>query len=188
MIDYQIHTDRLLLLPLTAEWMESMRAGAEKFNLSTGFHLPTPFTEFPEAIDSIILHIKTNLAQPPWISYAIVNPLDSSYIGQAGFKGGPDPSGVVEIGYEIAEDFRLKGYADEVIRNLIRKAFEYKEVKIIMAHTLPVKNGSNHLLIKNKFVFQSTIIDPDDGTVWQWVLKRSAYQFAQLQQTSLPAE
>ncbi|MDZ4708147.1 MAG: GNAT family N-acetyltransferase [Saprospiraceae bacterium] len=181
MIDYQIHTDRLVLLPLTAEWMEAMSAGTEKFQLFTGYHLPTPFTEFPEAIDSIILHLKTTQALPPWISYAIVNPLDSSYIGQAGFKGGPDQSGTVEIGYEIAEGFRLKGYADEVIRNLTRKAFEHKEIKIIMAHTLPVKNGSNHLLIKNKFVFQSAFMDPDDGMVWQWVLKRNAYLFAQMQ-------
>ncbi len=181
MIDYQIRTPRLLLIPMTPEWMETMKEGGEKFKFITGYSLPEPFTEFPEALDHIIIHLKTLQSSPPWISYAIVRPSDAVYIGQAGFKGNPDESGMVEIGYEIAKGFRLQGYAHEVIRHLIGEAFEHPEIKTILAHTLPLKNESNHLLIKNNFVFQREVVDPEDGPVWQWILKRNAYQFAGIQ-------
>lgn len=181
MFDYQVFTKNLNLLPLTPEWLEAMRMGPEKFQSFTGYRLPDPYTEFPEALDQIILHLKTNPSQPPWISYAIIHTKTSTYIGQAGYKGQPNQDGIVEIGYEIARAFRSRGFAHEVIRHLIREAFNRKEVKAILAHTLPQKNPSNHLLIKNKFVFQSRIVDPDDGPVWQWILKRTAYTFSNIQ-------
>ena len=180
MVDYQICTPRLLLIPMTPGWMEAMREGGEKFKLITGYILPEPYTEFPEAMDQIILQLKTLQSSPPWLSYAIVRPSDAAYIGLAGFKRKPDESGMVEIGYEIAKGFQLQGYAHEVIRQLIREAFEHPEIKAILAHTLPLKNESNYLLIKNKFVFQQEVVDFEDGPVWQWILKRNAYQLAEL--------
>jgi ribosomal-protein-alanine N-acetyltransferase len=185
MVDYQIRTPRLLLIPMSPEWMEAMREGGEKFKAVTGYFLPEPYTEFPEAMDQIILHLKSLQTSPPWLSYAVVRPSDATYIGQAGFKGKPDEAGVVEIGYEIAKGVRLQGYANEVIRHLIHRAFEHPEIMAILAHTLPLKNESNHLLIKNKFVFQTEIVEPEDGPVWQWILKKNAYRFARLQEERL---
>jgi RimJ/RimL family protein N-acetyltransferase len=181
MSDYQLNTPRLALLPLSLEWLEAMKMGREKFKSITGYKLPEPFTEFPESLDHSIQQLQSIQFTPPWISYAIVRPVDPVYIGQCGFKGYPDKGGCVEIGYEVAKEFRLQGYAHEVIRCLIREAFRHPEINTILAHTLPLKNESNHLLIKNHFVFQKEIEDPDDGLVWQWILKRAAYRFVGLQ-------
>lgn len=176
MIDYQINTDRLKLIPLTAEWIEEMKSGPAPFKALTGYGLPSPYTEFPEAVDQIIMHLESSQSLAPWISYGVIKKDESMYIGQGGFKGEPNEEGVVEIGYEIAKDYRGRGFAHEIIQYLVGVAFNHPEVKTIMAHTLAAKNESNHLLIKNKFVYDKTIIDPDDGAVWQWILKRSAYQ------------
>lgn len=183
MADYQLYTERLRLIPLSPEWLEAMKTGPEKFKLLTGYSLPDPFTEFPESMDQIILHLKENPGPPPWLSYALIRPNDGVYIGQGGYKGPPTADGTVEIGYEIAKGYRSNGYANEVIRFLVREAFRHPEVRTIRAHTLPRRNESNHLLIKNKFVFQSLVVDPDDGPVWQWELKKDAYRFAVLQES-----
>ncbi len=57
----------------------------------------------------------------------------SMIIGDVGFKGTPDESGTVEIGYSIAPSYRKIGYAREGVRALVDNAFRTGTVKRVIA-------------------------------------------------------
>lgn len=180
MPDYQINTDRLMLIPLTIPILESIIAGPEAFLRCTSFVLPAPYTEFPESMEYTINSILQNPPEMPWSSYAIILKSAQTYIGQCGFKSSPDANGFVELGYEIAREFRLQGYAGEAILVLIDTAFSYPQINSIIAHTLAEQNISNHLLVNHGFVFEKSIIDEEDGKIWKWVLNRKVYHWRKL--------
>ena len=92
-------------------------------------------------------------------------------MGTCGFKGEPR-DGVVEIGYEVSETFRNKGYATEMVKLLINHAFTSNLVNNIVAHTLPTKNPSVSVLKKCGFRFVADIFDEDDGNLWKWNLSK----------------
>ena len=171
---------RIKLIPLTLEMIQSIMIGPEDFYSRFGIILPTPYTEFPGSMENSINSLKANHSSSPFLSYAIISKDQATYIGQAGFFGPPDETGTVELGYEIARDFRGKGFANEVIELLIKTAFEVTEVKSIIAHTLNTRNASNHLLIKNNFIFDRAVESDEDGTIWRWVLTRKMYLFKQM--------
>lgn len=180
MLDYQIKTGRLSLMPLTIPILESILKGPGSFLHLTSYQLPETFTEFPESMEYTINWMLKSTPQLPWTSYAIISDMARTYIGQCGFKSSPDENGQVELGYEIAKDFRLKGYATEVITALIDVAFANPQVKMIIAHTLALQNISNHLLIKHGFVFDKSLEDEDDGKIWKWTLNRQVYHWRKL--------
>ena len=180
MVEFPIITPRLTLIPFTIPMLEAMKDGQESFFELTSYHLPQKFTEFPDSMDYTIDAAKKKEPEMPWTSYAIIFNSEQTYAGQCGFKSSPDQNGHVELGYEIAEKYRLKGLANEVIQALIDLAFDHSEINIIIAHTLAEKNISNHLLIKNGFVFTKSIEDEEDGKIWKWSLSRKAYQLRKL--------
>src|ERR1700758_178216 len=56
----------------------------------------------------------------PWRHGFFVVPRDTpSVIGSAGFKGPPDPDGMVEIAYGIVPGFEGRGYATEAAAALV---------------------------------------------------------------------
>ncbi len=174
----QLLTTRLRLLPFTENWLEAIQAGSHAFLTYTGYRLPQPFTEFPESFQATGAALSEEKQDFPWVSFAFLWEPVRTYVGQGGFKGRPDDQGVVEIGYEISESFRSMGFAHEAIGAFVHEAFQHEEVRQVCAHTLPDLNASNHLLIKNKFVFDSTVTDEEDGPVWKWVLRKAAYQLS----------
>ena len=89
-------------------------------------------------------------------------------IGSGGYKGKPDVVGVVEIGYEIYEPYRNRGFATEFARGLVDYAFENKKVKKVLAHTLAHNNPSCRVLEKCGMLFTELIYDAEDGDLWRW--------------------
>ncbi|MEO5581474.1 MAG: GNAT family protein [Saprospiraceae bacterium] len=160
--------------------LEALKKGPESFFKLTSFDLPLKFTEFPDSMDYTIAFHQKNQPEIPWTSYAIILNAENTYVGQSGFKSSPDHEGNIELGYEIAEPFRLKGLANETIEALIDTAFGRKEVNRILAHTLAEKNISNHLLIKHGFVFEKAMEDDQDGKIWKWTLSRNIYHLRKL--------
>lgn len=183
MADFQINTSRLTLIPFTIPMLEAIKKGPESFFTLTTFDLPLKFTEFPDSMDYTIAYFTKNQPVIPWTSYAIILNAENTYAGQGGFKSSPDHEGNIEMGYEIAEPFRLMGLANETIESLIDIAFSKQEIKRITAHTLAEKNISNHLLIKHGFVFEMALEDEDDGKIWKWSLSRSVYHLRKLMHT-----
>jgi RimJ/RimL family protein N-acetyltransferase len=88
------------------------------------------------------------------------------------FKG-PPRDGSVEVGYEIAECCRRRGYATAAARAMVAEAFATETVAMVLAHTLPHRNPSNRLLERLVFRFDGEVGEGDEVS-WRFVLERAS--------------
>ncbi len=89
-------------------------------------------------------------------------------IGSAGFKG-PPKRGKVEIAYMTFDEFQGQGLGRQMCAALVRRATEADPSVIISARTLPEDGASPSILRHNNFELQGTVMDDEDGEVWEWV-------------------
>lgn len=125
------------------------------------------WTHFPEAMPFFEKTIAEN-PSTQWVSYFIVTQDSPTLIGTCGYKGEPTDEGMIEIGYEIRDDFQGKGLATEAAKLLTDNALSADPVKFVQAHTIALDNASTAVLKKLGFGFIQAIEDPDDGTIYQW--------------------
>jgi RimJ/RimL family protein N-acetyltransferase len=85
----------------------------------------------------------------------------------------PDADGVVEIAYGVAPEYQGRGYATEAATALVEFALSDPRVQTVRAHTLPEPNASTRVLTRNGFRHLGEVMDPEDGRVWRWELRRS---------------
>lgn len=102
----------------------------------------------------------------PWIGYFAKD--GHTFVGSAGFKGQP-VNGKIEIAYGTFEPHRNKGVGTEICRLLVELGLNTDPTLIISARTLQEKNHSVRILERNGFTFASTVLDPEDGEVWEWI-------------------
>src|SRR4028119_1412411 len=118
--------------------------------------------------------------RPPtdWRDYFFVHPRGRALVGNGGFTGDPDDSGVVEIGYEIAPEHRNRGFATEAARAMIGYAFAHADARVeaVVAHTLAETNASNVVLRKAGMSFVAEVDDPEVGKAWRWRISREEYR------------
>ena len=129
------------------------------------------FVENPLCQDSIYMAIdfyKKVGYNPPWISYYVK--IENELVGAAAFKGKP-VNGKIEIAYGTFGKYRNQGNGTSICRQLVNLSLKTDPSVTITARTLPEENFSTKLLRKNDFVFGGTVIDPEDGEVWEWIFK-----------------
>jgi [ribosomal protein S5]-alanine N-acetyltransferase len=102
---------------------------------------------------------------PPWISYYAE--LEGNLVGACAFKGQPVNS-TVEIAYGTFEPYRQQGVGAAMCKALVALALQSDSTVRITARTLPEANFSTRILEKNGFIYSGTVIDPEDGEVWEW--------------------
>jgi len=108
----------------------------------------------------------------PWVhGFVMKDVLTGTSVGRCGFKGPPNPDGVVEIAYFVAPEHRDKGYATEAAKALVAYAFADDRVRMVRAHTLLDAKASPRVLTKSGFVRVGQVMDPDDGCVGRWEKK-----------------
>ena len=117
--------------------------------------------------------ISDDPSEGPWWLYLFIHRDERALVGVGGYKGKPDEQGVVEIGYEIYENYRGQGLATEAAQGLIDWAFLQPGVKIVQAHTLAEENASVQVLRKCGMTLTDAFTDAEDGSLWQWQLKRT---------------
>ena len=83
---------------------------------------------------------------------------------------GPPDHGVVEVGYEIAPEFRRRGYATTATRAMVAKATAACGAHTVIAHTLAEENASTGVLRRVGFRFAGELPDHEQGAVWRWEL------------------
>jgi RimJ/RimL family protein N-acetyltransferase len=110
-----------------------------------------------------------------WCWYIVAHAVELDVlVGSAGFRGAPDASGTVEIGYAVLAPFQRHGYAAAAVDLLIAAAFTEPDVAAIVAHTGPDAAASQALLRRCGFVRDGEAVDPEDGPVWRWRRARLA--------------
>lgn len=124
-----------------------------------------------EIFTYVLDKVKENQESQTWWTWFPIHKDSNTLIGTCGYKGPPNQLGEVEIGYEIAPDFRNRGLATEMAKALVDYASNQIEVEKIIAHTLPMENPSTSVLKKLGFFKVAELIDPEDGAVWRWELR-----------------
>ena len=122
-----------------------------------------------EIIDMALGYYQLVGYQPPWVSYLAIENKD--LVGTGGFKGKPQ-HGKVEIAYMVFEPFRKLGWGTAICKQLVELSLTSDPSIHITARTLPEKNPSTSILESNNFELAGTVIDPEDGEVWEWVYKK----------------
>jgi len=105
-----------------------------------------------------------------WFWYLLTAGNPSELVGICGFKGRPDASGSVEIGYSILADHQRRGYATEAVACLVGWAFSHYNVNEVSAETFPHLTQSIQVLKNNGF----ELTGPGSETgVIRYAIKRS---------------
>lgn len=168
-----IETENLKLIPCTIEILKAAIAGNESLSRTLNAKVADKWTEFGiGALQYSLERLSENEDDGGWWTYFPIHKKDNKLIGSGGYKGKPTPEGAVEIGYEIAKEYRNRGLATEMAKGLIVNAFKDERVRTIIAHTLGHENSSTKVLQKCGFEKKQEIHDPEDGIIWKWELKR----------------
>ena len=174
-----IEPANLRLIPCSLAYFEAMLRDEAELAALLQVSLADDWLGFPAAREAMMPgyeYLKSHPAALGWWTYLIVHTADNTLIGLGGFKGEADQDGMVEIGYSIAPAYRERGLATEAARGMIDYAFSHTHVKRVDAHTLPEKNPSTKVLAKVGMKYVETIIDPEDGEIWHWGLRREDYE------------
>jgi RimJ/RimL family protein N-acetyltransferase len=174
-----IKTERLKLIPCELEHFEAMLRDERELARLLGVSLADDWLGFEAAQQAMPYSYEYLKAHPSalgWWTYLIIHVADKTLIGLGGFKGEPNASGMVEIGYSIAPGYRRQGLATEASHAMIAYAFKHPHVTRVDAHTLPEKNPSTMVLQKVGMTHVGFGHDPDEGEVWHWSLKREEYE------------
>jgi [ribosomal protein S5]-alanine N-acetyltransferase len=121
-----------------------------------------------ETLEMSVLFFKSIGYHPPWVGYYAMK--NNTLVGTGAFKGRP-LFGKVEIAYGTFPEYRQLGYGSEICQQLVQLALQTDPSVLITARTLREENYSTKILKKNGFHFAGTVVDPDDGEVWEWEYK-----------------
>jgi RimJ/RimL family protein N-acetyltransferase len=152
-----IESNRLRLLAATGELIAEDLKGREELAAALGVSVPQNWP--PELYDRNAMDFAATQLRDPaergwsfWYLVKIINNAEE-LLGICGFKGRPDRSGTVEIGYSILKQFRNSGFATEAASRLVAWAFGHANVKEVRAETLPHLRQSIRVLEKSGFSF-----------------------------------
>lgn len=171
-----IKTNNLELIPVERMHVEAFSRSKTDLAAILQVTIPDRWPHFPEAFslpDSPSR--ETNPPQTDWHGYFFIHPKNRVLVGNGGFTGPPNESGIVELGYEIAAEYWNRGFATEAVRGMLDFAFACNDVQAVMAHTLAEKNASNRVLQKVGMKFIAEVDDSEEGKIWRWQISRDEY-------------
>jgi len=163
-----IQTNRLQLIPCSRSILETILKGEEEIEKQLQFNVPNHWTEFGEPAFQFAL--ERGIEKPEsylWWLYLPILKNGTILLGSCGYKGEPK-DGMVEIGYEVAAEYRNQGFATEIAQALVTHAFNQSDINTIQAHTLAESNYSTKVLSKIGFTNVDEIYDIEDGWIWKW--------------------
>ena len=165
-----METPRLTLLPCQPAHLRAILESPAAFENTLGIRLAEGLADFFRmASPEWLAKVQAGLLDDPWwLGYWMLHKTEHTVIGTCGYKGPPDPEGMVEIAYGVAPCYQGKGYATEAAAALVELARRHAEVCIVRAHTLPEANASTKVLTKCGFFKVGEVMDPEDGLVWRW--------------------
>ena len=92
-----------------------------------------PYHGTREAAGTLVKAYEGGVHRPEFGAFVLVRQEDGRAIGSMGFHSAPDEEGRVEIGYDLVEGARGRGYATEALRALAGWALERDDVHTLFA-------------------------------------------------------
>jgi ribosomal-protein-alanine N-acetyltransferase len=134
--------------------LESRSALAELLSAEVPENWPPDLYE-RQAMKFALQMLRDDPKLPGWSFWYLLTrtPDAPKLLGLCGFKGRPDETGSVEIGYSVLEQFQTQGYATEAVTRLLVWAFSHQNVREVSAETLPHLRKSIRVMEKNGFSF-----------------------------------
>jgi ribosomal-protein-alanine N-acetyltransferase len=158
----------VVVLPATVEHLTALRDDRTAFGELLSCAVPDGWPGFPESVQFTITKLTEHPHQADWWMHFFLADGGALLVGSGGFVG-PPQDGAVEIGYEIAPEFRERGFATAAARAMIDKAMTASgRLRTIVAHTPAHENPSTGVLRRLGFTRVAEIEDPDDGPLWRW--------------------
>jgi len=156
------------LVAATVPLLDALEEDRALFSTLIGSPVPDGWPEFPEAIGFTRQHLRT--APEPdrrWSMQFFVDAATGRLLGSGGFAA-PPVDRTVEIGYEVAPEFRGRGFGTAAAGALVERAVAGGEVDHVVAHTRPGPNPSTGVLVSLDFEHVADQEDREVGTVWEW--------------------
>lgn len=167
-----IQTHRLMLMPMSADFLRASAEGASVDLLSRLLGVSVASDWCAEG-DLAALRLADLMADPdyaPWSVRALVLRDSGDMVGHAGFHTRPAPDYLapyardgVEIGYAVYPPFRRQGYAREALQAMLRWAHVEHGVPRFIASVKPDNIASCALLAATGFFRIASFIDDVDG-------------------------
>ena len=163
--------NRVRLLTATPEHFAAHARSRDELAELLGSPLPDGWPEFPEAFDFTAERLSEHPEESDWWMQFFMDAATGRLVGSGGYTG-PPAGRQVEIGYEIAPEFRGRGLGVAAAEALVERAFGTGHVDAVIAHTLPGPNASTGVLTSLRFERDGEDQDPEQGVVWRWMLRR----------------
>ena len=148
----------MMLVAATVELVEADLAGHEQ--LARVLDTVVPDNWPPDLYERQAMHfalqqLESAPEQIGWSFWYLLTRLQEKreLLGICGFKGMPDASGSVEIGYSVLSQYRSRGFATEATGCLLGWAFSHQNVQQVCAETLPHLQQSIRVMEKNGLNF-----------------------------------
>jgi ribosomal-protein-alanine N-acetyltransferase len=161
-----VSSDRLDLVPLSVEVMEALlQGGSRAAQPMVSFTVPP---QWPAEVEST-LRFRLDIARAhpqalPLLFRAMVLRSEPHVtVGRIGFHGPVDPTGMLEIGYEVFAAYRRQGYAREAVLAMFRWAQRDRAVLRFRAAVSPQNLASRTLVAGLGFVEVGSQWDEQDG-------------------------
>ena len=156
------------LVAATVPLLQALDEDRALFGELIGSPVPDGWPEFPEAIAFTLEHLQsTSDAGRSWSMQFFIDHATGRLLGSGGFAA-PPVDRAVEIGYEVAPEFRGRGFGSAAARALVALAVASGEVDQVVAHSLPGPNASTGVLVSLGFGHVAVQEDPAVGVVWEW--------------------
>ncbi len=169
-----IQSPRLNLIAATIPLIEKDIEGREF--LAAGLDVSVPESWPPDLYGPRAMHFALtqlgDATEQGWsFWYLVTREVPGELAGICGFKGWPDESGSVEIGYSILGCYQRRGFASEAVQRLTGWAFSHHNVNEVCAETLPHLAQSIRVLEKNGFTPAGA---GSEAGVIRYAIKRSS--------------
>jgi len=162
-----IETRNLQLIPCESSHLETVMRDKKGLEPILGVSVPDSWPVFPGAVSYVYEKLRSDPSAVGWWTYLFVYAGDRVLAGEGGFKGPPDESNEVEIGYAMVPEYRGRGLATEAAGGLVGWAFSHPEVTAVKAETLPDGQASIKVLEKLGMKFAGATDE-----VLRWRLER----------------
>ena len=145
----RLETARLLIVPFERELLRAAMRGAPELSRAVGLPVAPGFPN-PDLVQALPYQARSVERTPALSEWSglMIHAAEQTVFGSLAFKGLPDRTGTVEIGYGIAESYWRQGYTSEAARAMVDWAFRQPGVRRVIAECLETNQGSIRVLEK----------------------------------------